>query len=153
MSNWFINLSAPLLAYQRVLRIFLRIPFLDRNVYGCCEVGFTNFSNNIFLLWPFVVFTFRAYDNLSITQLQSLVCCWSPGALHMRSFGILIISSLCSFYFYCSTVSGESMMQFPDIECFTTEFRKKKTYKVATTGKQEKGKYLWKPMSSQSKNI
>ena len=60
----------------------------------------------------------------------------------MRSFGILIISSLCSFYFYWSTVSGESMMQFPDIECFTTEFRKKKTYKVATTGKQEKGKYL-----------
>ena len=43
----------------------------------------------------------------------------------MRSFGILIISSLCSFYFYCSTVSGESMMQFPDIERFTIEFRKK----------------------------
>ena len=61
----------------------------------------------------------------------------------MRSFGILIISSLCSFYFYWSTVSGESMMQFPDIERFTIEFRKnKKTYKVATTGKQEKGKYL-----------
>lgn len=43
----------------------------------------------------------------------------------MRSFGILIISSLCSFYFYCSTVSGESMMQFPDIERFAIEFRKK----------------------------
>lgn len=43
----------------------------------------------------------------------------------MRSFGILIISSLCSFYFYWSTVSGESMMQFPDIERFTIEFRKK----------------------------
>ena len=44
----------------------------------------------------------------------------------MRSFGILIISSLCSFYFYWSTVSGESMMQFLDIERFTIEFRKKK---------------------------
>ena len=44
----------------------------------------------------------------------------------MRSFGILIISSLCSFYFYCSTVSGESMMQFPDIERCTIEFHKKK---------------------------
>ena len=43
----------------------------------------------------------------------------------MRSFGILIISSLCSFYFYWSTVSGESMVQFPDIERFTIEFRKK----------------------------
>ena len=43
----------------------------------------------------------------------------------MRSFGILIISSLYSFYFYWSTVSGESMVQFPDIERFTIEFRKK----------------------------